>query len=246
MRSSAVWLFPAALAGTLAGSLRAGEPSTPAGTVKAVEEDLVEKWSHVKSVSATMAIDTKKKIAVGNLKVSSKGSFELVKEGNKRFLRWDMHAVSTLEKDGKEEQEKSSTLTITDGEYTWGLAEQEGKRMYLKANIDDAYHLGVRRLLATLRENGEIKVLPDESLGGQAVKVLSVDLMEEGERAGTMTYYFAKDTGLLLKTVTAGLGGEGSVVTLLTDVKLNVEIPRDRFVFRAPEGVEVQDMTGGK
>jgi outer membrane lipoprotein-sorting protein len=42
-------------------------------------------------------------------------------------------------------------------------------------------------------------------------------------------------------------GPDGKPMTTMTytDIKINPDIPADRFVFKAPEGVQVQDMSKG-
>ncbi len=55
--------------------------------------------------------------------------------------------------------------------------------------------------------------------------------------------YFEKATGMMVKMVGKDSAGKVMMETLTTDLKVNSSISADRFVFNAPEGVQVIDMT---
>jgi hypothetical protein len=55
--------------------------------------------------------------------------------------------------------------------------------------------------------------------------------------------YFDKKTGIGLKTVSFDEKDKAVMTSVTTDVKINADIKDDRFVFKAPEGVQVVDMS---
>jgi len=56
-------------------------------------------------------------------------------------------------------------------------------------------------------------------------------------------FYFDQESGMLTKTVMLNFKGQCLTSYTLTNLKLDVDINPDRFVFKAPEGVEIRDMT---
>jgi outer membrane lipoprotein-sorting protein len=98
-----------------------------------------------------------------------------------------------------------------------------------------------------------LKVLPDAAVDGKDAWVIEATPKDSknAEMMTKMVTYYDKKTGLPIKSV--GYGKDGKVVNTMTisDIKTNADIPADRFVFKAPPGVEVMDMTkvagmGGK
>ena len=58
-----------------------------------------------------------------------------------------------------------------------------------------------------------------------------------------MVTHYRKDCGQSVKTVTYAKDGKVTMTSVTSDVKVNPSLSDDRFVFKAPAGVEVQDMT---
>jgi outer membrane lipoprotein-sorting protein len=57
------------------------------------------------------------------------------------------------------------------------------------------------------------------------------------------TLHFRKDSGMNVKMIGRDKSDKVVFSHELQDVKLNTDVPADRFVFKAPPGVEVMDMT---
>jgi len=90
-----------------------------------------------------------------------------------------------------------------------------------------------------------VKVLPDEKVDGQECFVLEVTAKSElgVPPGGRQVSYFRKDIGVNVKAVSFDPDGRQLFTTTVTDVKVGVDIKPERFVFKAPEGVEVVDMS---
>ena len=58
--------------------------------------------------------------------------------------------------------------------------------------------------------------------------------------------YYCKKTGIQLKSVDLNLAGEVVRERVVTDLKVNEDIPADRFVFKPPPGIKVVDHTKDK
>ncbi|GAF73674.1 unnamed protein product, partial [marine sediment metagenome] len=96
-----------------------------------------------------------------------------------------------------------------------------------------------------MKKNSTLTLLPDEKVEEQAAYVIESKPKSPGPQPMAKSkMFFAKDSGIMIKMV--GLDAEGKAIMTMNvkDVKLNPEISPDRFVFKAPEGVEVMDMTG--
>jgi outer membrane lipoprotein-sorting protein len=55
-------------------------------------------------------------------------------------------------------------------------------------------------------------------------------------------FYFEKETGALIKWVVEEPERKVKRTVTLTDLKLNLELSDDLFVFKVPDGVEVRDL----
>jgi len=60
---------------------------------------------------------------------------------------------------------------------------------------------------------------------------------------GSSTYYFSKDTGMMMKMVMLNGEGKEMSTTTMTNWKMNPNLDASRFKFTAPPGVTVVDMT---
>ena len=54
---------------------------------------------------------------------------------------------------------------------------------------------------------------------------------------------FHKESGQMIKMIAYSPDGKPMATTTFSDIKINPKISPDRFVFKAPPGVTVQDMT---
>lgn len=61
---------------------------------------------------------------------------------------------------------------------------------------------------------------------------------------GKQVYYYGQDNGMLLQMEVFTADGKPLSTTRLSNLKLNADIDPARFIFKAPEGVTVQEMPG--
>ena len=58
-----------------------------------------------------------------------------------------------------------------------------------------------------------------------------------------MVFFFRQDIGLMVRMVSHNEAGKPVTTMTYGDIKLDVDIEPGRFVFKAPEGVEVLDLS---
>ena len=197
-----------------------------AETVESVEKKLAEKWSKVKSMSTTV------KMEGASPAMSGAGAYELMKKGDRILFRMELTLGS-----------QASTTTISDGEFMYSSTDHMGQKMAVKMKHDEAQAMTPTTQLAKLRETHELKLLPDQSIDGHAVYVIEATPKQQTPGVGRTVSYYAKETGIPLRVTTDDPSGKVMSDMTFTDVKINPKIDASRFVFKAPEGVQVVDMT---
>lgn len=226
-----------------------GGAGAAADTIESVEKAIVENSKKVKSFTAK--IHTTADMDMGGMKSKtvSDGKFEMLRKGDKTLTRMESKDSTTFEMGGKPQKHESTTLVISDGEFAYVLNEVSGQKtaMKMKSQVD-----WVGNPFEEFRKTHELKLLPDEKVDDQAVWVVEAtpktsagpEVKGAGPEAmGKMTQYYLKDCGVPVKMVTFGPAGKPMSTTTYSDLKLDVSLSADRFVFKAPAGVTIQDMT---
>lgn len=211
-------------------------PVLAADTIESVEKTINDKWSAVKSLSAKMTTD----MNVPGRTTKITGTIEFLAKDGKEMFRSDMSIEASM----GPQQMKASVTSIMDGEFTYTVQDMMGMKQAVKADADTFEGSpGGKKMFETWRKDGEIKLLPDEKIDGKDHYVIEAKPKEANPMMSAFKFYFGKDSGLMAKMV--GVDGQGKEVLVITysDVKLNTEIAADRFVFKAPDGVTVTDMT---
>jgi len=178
-----------------------------------------------------------------------KGVLELLRKDGKTLFRFQV-AIEGVHK-GKEKETplKQTLLMVADGENVSQLAESGENRGGRKSRIQPvqlAQMGGVsgKELFDALHASDlQLKLLPEEKVGDTDCFVLEA-VTKNG--ALTRLFYFSKELGCVIQFVERAERESRWASYTLSDVKPNVEVPEDRFVFTFPEGVEVVDMTGAR
>jgi outer membrane lipoprotein-sorting protein len=204
-------------------SLRADEG------VEALQKKIEEKWSKVDSMSAKMRMNMNMK---SDQPIKSDGTVEFLRDGGKEKLRMEM----VFEQKLPGQEMKVLTTTIYDGEFVYSVTDMMGQKMATKQKPH------VLQGTPDLKENHELKVLPDEKVDGQDALVLEAKPKSQSG-VTAMKMYFSKDTGMLIKTVGVDEKGEPVMDIVYTDVKLNPKLDAARFSYKTEPGVQVMDMT---
>lgn len=217
---------------TIAGLLAL---SARAETVEDLEKKLTEIIAKQKSLQykITSALNN------DGTKSEASTTLDVVRKGE----RWMMR-METRSKTGPE----SSTMVVFDGEVQWTLIEGPGFKQVTKQKFDPktmANPFDIKKQFANMRENFELKMLPDEKVAGHDCWVLEKTpkgAATPGTSRGKMVDYYDKTNGTLVKGVSGGGDAKYQSTTTLEDVKIDANIDAERFKFKVPEGAQVMDM----
>lgn len=204
-------------------------------TLETVEKKIIAKWSKLKSMSAKMTMEMKGPAMSGK----SDGTVEYLQQDGLELFRIEMKMEQAM---GDQKREISAS-TICDGKFVYTTSDMMGQKYVMKQK-PDAMQVspGGKLMFESLKKNSELKLLPDKKVDGKAAFVIEASPKAAGGQPSKL--FFAQDTGMMLKMVALDPEGNPAMTMSYTDVKLNPKLDPDRFVFKAPEGVQVMDMTG--
>ena len=227
----------------VAGTLCAFAVSAVAAEdLAAVQKQIADAWAKHKSMSAKINMTTS--MDAGDSKVEGKGegNMEFMRKGERVYLRQELK--NTMSQPGAPESKmEHSMLIIIDGEFAWQLSEMMGQKTAMKTTIDPRMTTEPKAFFTELSKDNEFKLLPDEAVDGKKTYVIEMTPKDKAMGGYKTIYYFDRDTGFVIKTVVTDPAGKPTATSVYTDIKYDVDIPMDRFVFKRPDGVEVQDMT---
>lgn len=143
-----------------------------------------------------------------------------------------------------EQVEETVTLSIYDGQYMYDLRRTPQRVSATKSQPRRNPHDPIGRLQHA-QGQFEARVLPDRTFEGKEVYALEFRPRSGDTAAITrrMVSYTDRKTGLPIKTINYDKNGKVVSTATVVESKLNEDIPADHFVFHAPPGVEVRDMT---
>jgi outer membrane lipoprotein-sorting protein len=149
---------------------------------------------------------------------------------------------------GQEQKSKTISTMVCDGEFMYSVSEANGEKSATKQNIMTQGWITDKTYFNNLRQGSKLKLLPDETVDGRSTYVIEATSKQAppANQSGTtaVSYmYFDKETGLVIKWLSKDASGKVVSTSITTDLKVNSTISADRFVFKAPEGVEVMDLT---
>lgn len=234
-----------------AGLLWGGVAVGATDEVAEVEKKLSDMVGRYKTIAYKMKTTSDVKTPEMTMKMDSQGAFEAARRGDSWVSRMEAE-TRTLQKDkeGKEQKDEGKILQVYDGQYSWTYSEGQGQKTAMKMKADPKMVVSpfdVKAMFEMLRREFNLRLLPEEKIDGKAVWVIEAtpkkaNSEEMGDIGKSLSYY-RKDTGIVTKGVTFDRSGKPVSTTTFTDVRTNAEFPPERFVFKAPPGVEVMDMT---
>ncbi len=182
-------------------------------------------------------------------KSTSEGQFQAMRKGDKSLSRMETKSRMTFKVGDQEQTQEYSSTMINDGEFVYTVSDAAGQKMAMKMKPDSKMAgsdpLNSEAAFKAMTKDFNVKVLPDATVDGKDAWVLEATPKDKsgGNPMSRMVTSYDKKTGLPLKSV--GYDKDGKVLNTMTisNVKTNADIPAERFVFKAPPGVEVMDMT---
>lgn len=207
-----------------------------ADSVDDVIKKLEESFSKLKSFSMKMRMEQKSEGST----MDGKGTMEFMRKDGKDLSHTDMDMTTEMKGQGFEMKMVMKSQQVSDGQFSYSYIEyldgpQKGMKQAFK-NKAENQNMSPKYL----KEMGDLKMLPDEKVDGADCYVIEVTLKQAPTTK--QVNYFRKADGIAAKAITTDNGKQIGTMTM-SDIKVNPDLPADRFVFKAPEGVEVQDMT---
>jgi outer membrane lipoprotein-sorting protein len=216
-----------------------------AETLASVEKKLSEVSGKVKSLTARQSIVVETESAGFKMSSRGVGTLEYLIQDGKTKWRSEMKSTSVTSVGGEESKMEQSTLAIGDGQYAYTLSDVGGQRTAVKMKLtQQELSMANKAFFETLAKDHDLELLPDDKVDGKDAFVVLAKSRKKGDAQATTTkYYLLKDSGIVSKTVTADADGKPVSTMTLSDIKLNTAVSADRFVFKAPEGVALTDLT---
>jgi outer membrane lipoprotein-sorting protein len=229
------------------GTLLAFPAATPAEeTIDTVEKKIIELFDQYDSITYKVSMTLNANIGGMTMTSKGEGTSEYMKKGDKTLFRQDM-AINTENPMNPDQPSTSNNTIICDGEFAYTLQQRGSIRQAFKRNIADVDSApGGKMMFDYLNKHGDLKLLPSEKINGQEVYVIEVTLKQTNPMGipAKRKRYISKSTGLPAKLEMFGPDGKPMLTITMSDVKINPKTDPSRFVFKAPEGVEVIDLTG--
>jgi outer membrane lipoprotein-sorting protein len=228
-----------------------------AETIESLTKKIGEQTAKYKSLQYNMHSVNEAQAMVG--KSTMDGQFQAMRKGDKTLSRMDTKSRSSMKMGDQPEQTQEYTSTmINDGEFMYTITDTGGQKMAMKMKPDPKMAgsdpLDSESAFKAMGKDFNLKVLPDAAVEGKdawVVEATPKDTKSPNMVLAKMVSYYDKKSGLPVKSL--GYDKDGKVINtmVISDVKTNADIPAERFVFKAPPGVEVMDMTkmagmGGK
>jgi len=219
-----------------------------ADDVAAAEKQIIENWQKLRSARAKETLSETTEAKGNRATQEGSGTFEFLRDGERILSRQETRSQMKLAVGEQNLTFEFASLIICDGKYTYELSERLGKKTARKTRPDPLRPADVKTLLETLKNTEKLKLLDEQTVGGQ--KACVVEAAPKTESAGrpykTIVYYFSQDHGVLLRQEARDAQGKVIRSTEFSDFEYDVKLDPDDFRFKAPEGVTVQDLTGGE
>ncbi len=216
-----------------------------ADAVDDVSAKIIAEAEKVKSYTADVSSETNIKNEAMSMKMSVKGTMEVMRQGGKMLSRMEHKTTTDMNMGGTEQKKESQSLMITDGEHSYVLTEESGTKTAMKTKLDPKNQQMVNKgMFEQMKKDYDLKLLADETIDGHDAYVIE-GTPKNPAAMGKMTMCFAKTGGMMLKMVMNTPDGKPMTTMTHTNIKVDVAIKPERFKFEAPEGVTVMDMTAG-
>lgn len=217
-----------------------------ADTIQAVEKELLQKWQQVDSMIAKIERHRELRTPDGTVRKRAAGTYEFLKLDGRLVYRVDMSSRTTNYLKGNDTMLDVDVVSIHDGQFVYTVTEIEGETSAVKTTPTAAPNFDLKWSFAEMHKDHVLTLNKDADIEGEPVYVIQAKPMDRKTFIDRQLYYYSKETGALLKTETIDNDRRVIIMTEYTDIKINVGIPAERFVFHAPPGVRVTDLTDGK
>lgn len=216
-----------------------------------VEKALEAKWEKIKSMSTKLDVTQDLEMYGMSIKSESKGTSIFMRDGDKIMSRTEMEGTSEQSMGGTPMKQETEMIMVDDGEhaYTYTHDKTTGQKQAMKTESGTGQSQFGAEYFDQMRESFDLKILPEEEVRGDACYVIegkpSGDNQQMAQAIARMVHFYRKSDGALMQLTGFSPDGKEVMKQSFTEIKINGSIDKDKFVFKAPEGVQVMDMTGG-
>ena len=209
-------------------------------------DGLKAQWAKVQSFTATMKVQSDLHVSTGIVRTNAIARYEYLKRGESRLFRVETQLATVNYASGTDDTAEGHVTMVCDGRHVYTLREQGQDRKVVKESLDAASVLDAPSVFEAIKPDYYLTLLPDETLNGQDVRVLQAKPIDRRVFIYRKLLYFAKDSGLLVKSLT--YDNDDHVVSdeTLTDIRLNVDLSPSRFEFTPPPGIPIEDRTAAE
>lgn len=227
-------------------------PERSLDTLEAVEKQILEKWDQVKSHSATLSVTGYLELDSGANRTTGSGTFESMRMGDRRPYRSELAMTNVGDTfGGGEMRTEVSETVVSNGKilkiFKSMLAMGKRNSFAFKAPLDRPPTMDLAPIVDATMVFKMLKKISKMELGRTSpadlppVHVVELTFPNPDVVVARMVVYFDKETGIVLRTTTKGRKIEWRWTTDYHDVKVNIELDPNRFVFRLPKGVSFMD-----
>jgi outer membrane lipoprotein-sorting protein len=227
--------------GMLVGSWSA---ATAEESLESVAKRMEEVGSKLKSMSATQIIEVQSESADFKMVSHTSGKYEYTRKGDTTLWRLESETTSVSTVAGKEVKSDQKVTMVCDGKFNYTVTDMMGQTSAMKSAIQKNINsVAGKGFFEHLKKDNTLKLLPEDKVDGKAAYVIEAIPTSKGPEVSiSRTHYFMlKESGIVAKTIMFDSQGKPMTTVVMTNLKINPDIPGERFVFKAPAGVQLLD-----
>lgn len=214
-------------------------------SVEDAEKEIVSRFNRIHSLAATITNEESQDEKGKKTSVIITRDVEWKRKENGFLYRSQTVTRTTVEDTAGKRTQKSTTTTVSDGQRVVSLSDHDGMVRAVQRRADVTVTPDLRAMFEQLREDNHLNRLPDVKVGvNDCYAIQVIPKVRKGSDLIQTMIYFRKDIGLDMLTVVYGRDNKVLFTSTTTNVRLNPQLPEDRFVVTLPEGVELVDETG--
>ncbi len=219
-----------------------------AETLKEVQDKIQDIVSKYKTVQFKMKMTSEMNMAGSVSKTNSDSDVQAAKKGDVVVSRVQTKMKTVASMAGQEFKTDMESLAICDGKVMWNITESPQKQIAkMKYDPNQHSYFNPKDSWKAMESHFDMKLMPDETIDGKSCWTISMEPKDATMKAvqSKSVSYYDKKTGMSPKTITFGPDGKKAGEITMTDIKIDADIPSDRFTYTPPAGAKVEDMTGG-
>jgi hypothetical protein len=196
----------------------------------AIEKRLLEQWDKLDSFSAKLVTHLELATPEGTRMVKGEGFYDLQKSDGKLLVLTHTVSETRMTTTSGEQKSTESILAVSDGTnvQSW-FKRGDGVPRLIKESAEASIQImipGGPKLFETIRQAGEIKVLPQAMMDGKRVFVIETTPRSGGKPT---VHHFDERTGLMIKMEQQDEASKSRRSIELRDLVMNPQCPSGHF-----------------